>query len=120
MTRPVLDDPQPSAALTAVNGARESKSELRAMVTLALPVVVAQVGLMAMGAVDTVMVGHISAHVLAAVMDGAIKVSGDALAKAGQEAIDNAAKGASNALNKAANDAAGKAAKGLNDFLNKK
>ena len=40
------------------------------MVTLALPVVVAQVGLMAMGAVDTVMVGHISAHVLAAVALG--------------------------------------------------
>jgi len=63
---------------------------------------------------------ELGARVLAAVMDGAIKVSGDALAKAGQEAIDNAAKGASNALNKAASDASGKAAKGINDFLNKK
>ena len=62
----------------------------------------------------------LGARVLTAVMDGAIKVSGDALAKAGQEAIDNAAKGASNALNKAASDAAGKAAKGINDLLNKK
>jgi hypothetical protein len=62
----------------------------------------------------------LGARVLAAVMDGAIKVSGDALAKAGQEAIDNAAKGASNALNKAASDATGKAAKGISDFLNKK
>src|SRR5689334_8393707 len=70
MTRPLLDDPQPSAAHGVVNDARESKSELRAMVTLALPVVIAQVGLMAMGAVDTVMVGHISAHVLAAVALG--------------------------------------------------
>ena len=62
----------------------------------------------------------LGARVLAAVMDGAIQVSGDALAKAGQQAIDNAAKGASNALNKAASDAAGKATKGINDFLNKK
>jgi len=62
----------------------------------------------------------LGARVLAAVMEGAIKVSGDALAKAGQEAINNATKGASNALNKAASDAAGKATKGINDFLNKK
>jgi len=41
-------------------------SELRATVRLALPVVLVQVGLMAMGVVDTVMVGHVSARVLAA------------------------------------------------------
>src|SRR5215213_11715345 len=70
MTRPVLDDPHSSTAPSAVNATREPTSDLRAMVTLALPVVVAQVGLMAMGAVDTVMVGHISAHVLAAVALG--------------------------------------------------
>src|SRR3982751_546682 len=70
MTRPVLDDAQLPPAPPAATVAREPKSELRAMVTLALPVVVAQVGLMAMGAVDTVMVGHISAHVLAAVALG--------------------------------------------------
>ena len=46
------------------------ESELRATLRLALPVVLVQVGLMAMGVVDTVMVGHVSAHVLAAVALG--------------------------------------------------
>ena len=59
-------------------------------------------------------------HILSAVMDGAIKVSGDALAKAGQDAINNATKGATNAVNKAASDATAKAAKGIGDLLNKK
>jgi len=59
-------------------------------------------------------------HIMSAIMDGSIKVSGDALTKAGQDAIDNAAKGASNALNKAASDAEGKAMKRLGDLLNKK
>jgi MATE family multidrug resistance protein len=40
------------------------------MVRLALPVVTIQVGLMAMGVVDTIMVGHISAQALAAVALG--------------------------------------------------
>ena len=72
------------------------------------------------GGPEGITASDLGARVLAAVMDGAIKVSGDALAKAGQEAIDNAAKGASNAVNKAASDAADKAAKGISDFLNKK
>ena len=40
------------------------------MLRLAIPVVVIQVGMMAMGVVDTVMVGHISAQALAAVALG--------------------------------------------------
>ncbi|MEO8089677.1 MAG: MATE family efflux transporter [Gemmatimonadales bacterium] len=46
------------------------RAELRAMLRLAIPVVVIQVGMMAMGVVDTVMVGHISAQALAAVALG--------------------------------------------------
>jgi MATE family multidrug resistance protein len=40
------------------------------MVSLALPIVAVQVGTQAMGLVDTIMVGHMSAHVLAAVALG--------------------------------------------------
>src|ERR1044071_8487018 len=43
------------------------KSELKETVTLALPMVLVQVGIMAMGFVDTIMVGHVSGAVLAAV-----------------------------------------------------
>jgi multidrug resistance protein, MATE family len=43
---------------------------LRALLTLALPVIVVQVGLMTMGVVDTVMVGHLSEAALAAVALG--------------------------------------------------
>ena len=46
------------------------QGELRAMVRLALPVVVVQVGMMMMGVVDTVMVGHISSVALASVALG--------------------------------------------------
>src|SRR5256885_10345908 len=49
---------------------RETESELRATIKLALPVVLVQVGMMFMGVVDTVMVGHVSATVLAAVALG--------------------------------------------------
>ena len=42
------------------------RGELRPMLRLAVPVVVVQVGLMLMGVVDTIMVGHISAVALAA------------------------------------------------------
>src|SRR5438034_7122068 len=45
-------------------------AELRATVALAVPVVLVQVGFMAMGLVDTIMVGHVSARVLAAVALG--------------------------------------------------
>ena len=44
--------------------------ELRPMVALALPVVLVQVGLMSMGVIDTLMVGRVSAHALAAVALG--------------------------------------------------
>src|SRR5204863_8947180 len=46
------------------------ETELRATLRLASPVVLVQVGLMFMGVVDTVMVGHVSAAVLAAVALG--------------------------------------------------
>jgi MATE family multidrug resistance protein len=45
-------------------------AELRALGKLALPIVVIQVGLMFMGVVDTIMVGHVSAAALAAVALG--------------------------------------------------
>ncbi|HEY9225888.1 MAG TPA: MATE family efflux transporter [Gemmatimonadaceae bacterium] len=48
----------------------DGPSELRATVALAVPVVVVQLGLMAMGAVDTLMVGRVSASMLAAVALG--------------------------------------------------
>jgi MATE family multidrug resistance protein len=47
-----------------------SAAALRALLTLALPVIVVQVGLMAMGVVDTIMVGHVSPEALAAVALG--------------------------------------------------
>jgi MATE family multidrug resistance protein len=45
-------------------------AELRALVTLAVPVVLVQLGFMSMGVVDTLMVGRVSARVLAAVALG--------------------------------------------------
>ena len=49
---------------------RPGRVELRATIRLAVPVVVARVGFMLMGVVDTVMVGHLSAEALAAVALG--------------------------------------------------
>jgi MATE family multidrug resistance protein len=46
------------------------RDDLRAMLRLAAPVVVIQVGMMFMGVVDTIMVGHLSAVALAAVALG--------------------------------------------------
>jgi MATE family multidrug resistance protein len=46
------------------------REDLRNLLALALPVVAIQLGLMAMGAVDTIMVGHLSAEALAAVALG--------------------------------------------------
>src|SRR6476469_1820613 len=48
------------------------RSELRETVSLALPMVLGQVGIMSMGFVDTLMVGHVSGDVLAAVALGNI------------------------------------------------
>src|SRR4051812_39987072 len=45
-------------------------SELRATVALAIPVVLVQLGFMAMGVVDTLMVGRLSARALGAVAIG--------------------------------------------------
>ena len=59
----------PLAAETPVAATR---SELRATFALALPMVLVQVGMMAMGTVDTMMVGHVSGDVLAAVALGNI------------------------------------------------
>src|SRR6185295_12258288 len=42
-----------------------TSSDLRAMLRLALPVAAVQLGLMAMGVVDTIMVGHVSPASLA-------------------------------------------------------
>ena len=50
---------------------RPSAAELREMVRLASPVVIAQVGIMLMGVVDTAMVGRVSADAVAAVALGA-------------------------------------------------
>jgi len=50
--------------------ARPRREDLRAMLRLALPVVISQLGMMLMGVVDTVMMGHYSASGLAAVALG--------------------------------------------------
>src|SRR5918994_2390971 len=46
------------------------REDLRAMLRLATPVVIIQVGMMLMGVVDTIMVGHLSEIALAAVALG--------------------------------------------------
>jgi multidrug resistance protein, MATE family len=53
-----------------LSGVIPRRDELRPMLRLAFPVVIVQVGMMAMGVVDTIMVGHISAQALAAVALG--------------------------------------------------
>ncbi|HVB30594.1 MAG TPA: MATE family efflux transporter [Gemmatimonadaceae bacterium] len=54
------------------DGTSPLRTEFRALVSLALPVVVVQVGLMGMGVIDSIMVGHVSARALAAVALGNI------------------------------------------------
>lgn len=49
---------------------RPSRSEFRALISLATPIVVVQVGLMTMGVVDAIMVGRFSAEALAATAIG--------------------------------------------------
>jgi MATE family multidrug resistance protein len=63
MTVPAV--PSPALAPAAASG-RPTRADLRALVRLALPVVAVELGLMAMGAVDSMMVGHVSATALAA------------------------------------------------------
>ena len=68
MTDATRDEP---STITAAHGeVPGAAGELRATVRLALPLVLVQVGLMAMGVVDTIMVGHVSARVLAGVALG--------------------------------------------------
>ena len=56
--------------MTAPGSVPATHSELRDLFALALPVVAVQVGLMTMGVVDSIMVGHISAAALAGVALG--------------------------------------------------
>jgi MATE family multidrug resistance protein len=71
-------DPSPSANATgAARGfARPQRADFQRLLALALPVVVVQVGMMAMGVVDTLMVGHVSAADLAGVALGNLYVFG--------------------------------------------
>ena len=55
------------------------RAELGAMVRLAAPIVVVQLGQMLMGVVDTVMVGHVSAEAIAAVALGNLYFFGAAI-----------------------------------------
>ena len=50
------------------------RSEWRSLLSIAVPVVVVQVGMMLMGVVDTLMMGHVSANALAAVALGNLYV----------------------------------------------
>src|SRR6267154_1747519 len=53
-----------------------SAHDIRALVRLAVPIAATQVGLMLMGVVDTIMVGHVSSRELAAASLGNVYVSG--------------------------------------------
>ena len=55
------------------------RAELGAMVRLAFPIVIVQLGQMLMGVVDTVMVGHVSAEAIAAVALGNLYFFGAAI-----------------------------------------
>lgn len=56
--------------MTGISAGRAATASLRELVSLAFPIVTVQVGLMAMGVVDTIMVGRISPTALAAVALG--------------------------------------------------
>jgi MATE family multidrug resistance protein len=66
----------PDPALLDVPEPHGIRDEFRAMLRLALPVVVVQVGMMAMGFTDTVMVGRVSSNALASVALGNVYVWG--------------------------------------------
>ncbi|HEY7235185.1 MAG TPA: MATE family efflux transporter [Gemmatimonadaceae bacterium] len=70
MTHATRDDESRDAMAAHAARDRAPESEMRATIRLALPLVLVQVGMMFMGVVDTVMVGHVSASVLAAVALG--------------------------------------------------
>jgi len=54
----------------SINRLRPSRSEYRALISLAMPIVIVQVGLMTMGVADAIMVGRFSAAGLAATAIG--------------------------------------------------
>jgi MATE family multidrug resistance protein len=58
---------------------RPNPEALRTLLALALPVIVVQVGMMFMGVVDTIMVGHLSAQALASVALGNVYFFGAAI-----------------------------------------
>jgi MATE family multidrug resistance protein len=60
----------PEDTLIVPPHARTLRGEARALATLAVPVVIVQVGMMLMGVVDTMMIGRVSATALAAVALG--------------------------------------------------
>ncbi|HUF30669.1 MAG TPA: MATE family efflux transporter [Gemmatimonadaceae bacterium] len=60
----------PDDSIVVPPHARTLRGEARALATLAVPVVVVQVGMMMMGVVDTMMIGRVSATALAAVALG--------------------------------------------------
>jgi len=70
MTDAAREDDARTSTADRTTSAEAPESELRATISLALPVVLVQIGMMFMGVVDTVMVGHVSARVLAAVALG--------------------------------------------------
>lgn len=57
-------------AAVSVTPQSQSATEWRALVSIAVPVVVVQVGMMFMGVVDTLIIGHVSARALASVALG--------------------------------------------------
>ena len=70
MTHATRDDERRDSIADPATPDTKPETELQATIRLALPVVLVQIGLMFMGVVDTVMVGHVSARVLAAVALG--------------------------------------------------
>jgi MATE family, multidrug efflux pump len=62
----------PASPVAAAGGKHAFYAEFRGLMALALPVAIVQVGMMAMGVVDSIMVGHLSARALAAVALGNI------------------------------------------------
>ena len=60
--------------VTTTADVRPERSEWRSLIAIALPVVAVQVGMMLMGVVDTLMMGHVSAAALAGVALGNLYV----------------------------------------------
>ncbi|MDH5588723.1 MAG: MATE family efflux transporter [Gemmatimonadota bacterium] len=82
MTPEEAVSPVPAPAPVSVSGfraLRPTRGDIGTLIRLAFPVAVIQVGMMAMGAVDTIMVGRVSATDLAAVALGVIYFFGVAV-----------------------------------------